>query len=257
MAKSDKPLVSGIFTFMEKKCKSCNEIKSIKSFEYCKGGIYNVAGTCKKCKKENSGFCINDILDLDGEIWVDIINWEGLYSVSNKSRIKRLPRVFADKTGRLQNLREKILKTPECTTSGYNMIYLEANGMLLKTTVHRIVAQHFIPNPENKPEVNHKNGIRNDNRLDNLEWCTTSENIKHSFSVLGRKPSMSMLGKTGKLHPSSKRVNQIDIISGCIINTFDSMTLAIQSGNATDKKNLSLCCMGINKKHNNFKWEYA
>lgn len=252
-----KPFVVGAFCVMNKVCKSCNIEKPHTDFEYCKGGVFNVAGTCKKCKKLNNGFCINNISDLDGEIWIPIRNWEQYYMVSNKSRIKRLPRKFIDISGREQNLREKIMKTPICTTTGYQMIDLEVMDKLEKNTVHRIVGLHFIENPENKPEINHKNGIRHDNRIENLEWATSSEQKLHSFRVLGRKLPKPFLGKKGKLHPTSKPINQIDFKTGVFIKTFESGKQAIEQGFATDSKNLWLCCNGINNKHNGFKWEYA
>ena len=66
---------------------------------------------------------------------------------------------------------------------GYANITLIKNGNKFKTVIHRLVAKAFIPNPENKPEVNHINGNKRDNRLDNLEWCTSSENRKHEFKI--------------------------------------------------------------------------
>lgn len=68
----------------------------------------------------------------------------------------------------------------------YAHVGLRKNGKTTLTRVHRIIAEAFIPNPENKSQINHKNWVRDDNRIENLEWCTNSENTLHAFRVLGR-----------------------------------------------------------------------
>ncbi len=93
-----------------------------------------------------------------------------------------------------------------CETSNCGLCTVHLNGK--NKMHHRIIAECFIPNPDNKPEVNHKNGIRNDNRIENLEWCTRAENVQHSFKELGRKSNL--IGNKGKRkYPTEKIIEEL------------------------------------------------
>lgn len=124
-------------------------------------------------------FNIN-ISDLYGEIWKDIKHYEGWYQVSNKERVKSLQReiIFSSGSVRLQN--SKLLKPR--IANGYLGVTLTKNSMAKTISVHRLVAESFIPNPKNKPHVNHKDGNKLNNHLYNLEWSTSKENIQHSWA---------------------------------------------------------------------------
>jgi len=128
---------------------------------------------------------MNNIKNINGrvdplvnEIWKEAEGWEGFYCVSNLGRLKST--FFGEKL--LSGWKNK---------DGYRYITFCGGGRKVSYRVHRLVAIAFIPNPEKKKEVNHKFGIRDDNRASELEWATPGENTLHSYRVLGRKPCSS------------------------------------------------------------------
>lgn len=122
------------------------------------------------------------------EEWRDVKGYEGLYMVSNLGRVKRLNTVGKCKSRwggvRKISFKEKIL-APAICNSGYEVVHPCKNGKHKNVMIHRMVAISFIPNPENKTQENHINGIKTDNRAKNLEWCTQTENLIHSYYPLG------------------------------------------------------------------------
>ena len=123
------------------------------------------------------------------EIWKDIPNYEGRYQVSNHGRVYSL------------NQRKTLMK-PSISNYGYHRIGLYKNNVRTFKFIHRLVAQTFIPNPNNLPEVNHLDGVKTNNKVNNLEWSTKSNNEKHAFRT-GLKISCK-----GIKHPKSKLTEQ-------------------------------------------------
>lgn len=115
------------------------------------------------------------------EVWKDIKGYEGHYQVSDLGRVKSLSRVVKSRVGVFGTKKEIILKTFK-NGDGYLKYKLCINGKEKSVISHRLVANEFLENPFNKPQVNHKNGIKYDNRVDNLEWVTSSENVIHSLA---------------------------------------------------------------------------
>ena len=117
------------------------------------------------------------------EIWQDIPSYEGYYQASSLGRIRSLSRVVRQKGPKShynRKFRSKVLK-PRLQNSGYQIVWLSLWGDVTAYLVHRLVAETFIENVNNNPCINHKNGDKTDNRAENLEWCSYSENIKHSY----------------------------------------------------------------------------
>jgi hypothetical protein len=124
-------------------------------------------------------------------IWKDIPGYEGLYQVSNDGKVKSCERIVPVATSGKQKVTEKLLK--QSIDRGYARVTLSYKGKTIRKTVHHFVALCFIPNPESKKFINHINGVKTDNTVSNLEWCTSSENERHSYSVLKKINSQRKL----------------------------------------------------------------
>lgn len=179
--------------------------------------------------------------------------------VSNYGRIKSKPRevVWAHHgVSGLAKKKGKILK-PIPRKINKNITYLQFglrrdDGKHCALQGHRFVALAFIPNPENKPQVNHIDGDGTNNNISNLEWCTVSENSLHAYHVLKRVPHAT--GKFGRLNKRSKKIAQKDL-NGRVIKIWDSMMDAQRAG--FDSGCICHVCKGESGSHRGFKWEYV
>lgn len=188
------------------------------------------------------------------EIWKPIANTDNVYWVSNLGRVRSVDRIISYSDGR-KELKEGSEIIGCITRNGYRIVGLTVDKIRKYYTVHRLVAEAFIPNPENKPQINHKNGIRTDNRVENLEFCTQSENMKHSYRVLNRKPPRANLGKTGKDSFNSKIVLQIK--DGNIIAEFYG---TCEASRITGIAQSQIVSVANNKKYfksaGGYKWQW-
>lgn len=123
------------------------------------------------------------------EIWKEINGYEGYYWISNKGAVKSCARMVRNTKNSFRESPEKIISLGN--PKEYQTIGLSVDGKTKTVRPHRLVAQHFIPNPENLPEVNHKDGNKLNNNVENLEWCTKHDNMIHAYRVLNRRHAMS------------------------------------------------------------------
>lgn len=171
------------------------------------------------------------------ETWKDIPDYENLYQVSTLGRVRSA----------------KTLKplVPQISDRGYLRVRLTKNKQRKTARVHRLVAYAFIPNVDMKPEINHINGNKTDNRVCNLVWVSKSENQKHSYRVLNRKPSM--LGKFGSDNPNSMKVVQLK--NNKIVQFFSAAKEA-ERETGIPQGCISRCARGQSKTAGGFQWAY-
>lgn len=192
------------------------------------------------------------------EVWKDVKGYEGLYKISNLGNIKSCNKSwigynYQSKSNILIKMKGKKLR-PSCSKCGYKQIILSKNNFSKLKLIHRLVAEAFIPNPENKPCVNHKDGNKTNNCVSNLEWCTYKENSIHAFKT-GLSTSY-LKGKYGKDHNLSKSVKQYDL-NGNLIKIWDCISDASRKLHI-DNGRITKCCQ--HKKYcytaGGYKWEY-
>ena len=172
------------------------------------------------------------------EIWKDIAGYEGLYQVSNLGRVKSL--------GNNKNSKEKILK-PFFNRDGYLLVNLCKEGKSKQYRVHRLVAQAFILNPEDKPEVNHKDEDKTNNKVENLEWVTSKENCNYGTST----------ERSGKSQTNGKKRSKP--IYGINVKTNEKIEFPStrEAGRSSfDQSTIVKCLKGRCKSHKGYKWYY-
>lgn len=177
------------------------------------------------------------------EIWKDIQGYEGMYQVSNYGRVKSLGRLVngSNQYGvKFQYLKkDKILK-PILDKWGYLRISIYKNNHKIAKRIHILVAETFLENQNNYSIINHINGDKTDNRVENLEWCTQSHNVQESYRL-------------GLRIPTGRAVNQYDL-DGNFIKTWDTIK---EPRLLYNNSHISDCCNGTRKTAAGYIWRYA
>jgi len=187
---------------------------------------------------------------MNKEKWEIIDGYEGKYHVSSKGKIIAITRICRNTDNTINNKRIKEWSNKK----GYVFVSLIKNGHTKNYRIHRLVAQTFIPNPKNKPQVNHINGIKTDNRVENLEWVTDSENKRHGYRTGLLIPFMPMKGKKGAKCPNSRPVLQMNLAGTPIYIYSSSKEACLVTG--VSRLLLSKCLNGKKENALDFKWRY-
>lgn len=190
----------------------------------------------------------------DKEIWKDIKGYEGLYKISNNGRIRRY-----------NNSSKKYKRIPpfhyiknHIDKNGYYRVILSKNNEVKNYLLHRLIAETFISNPKNLPEVNHKDEIKTNNNIDNLEWCTKSYNCSYGTRTKRIAEKMKIINK-GKHYSIKtefkKGQNAKKIINITTNKVYNSMQEAMND-TKIPISNLCNCCKGKLKTAGGFIWRY-
>lgn len=189
------------------------------------------------------------------EIWKDIEGYEGKYQVSNCGRVKSLGRYIEKKGQSPAYLRERILSTH--MLKGYKMVNLCSNNKEKTFSVHRLIANAFIPNPNNFPHIDHINTIRTDNRVENLRWVNRSMNMMNEITHKKRSEYWKEKTKNGKnvwVERKKRKVIALDE-NHIIVYRFNTINEAAKFFNI-NHSNICTACKDIHKTSKGFHWQY-
>lgn len=190
------------------------------------------------------------------EIWKDIIGYEGIYQISNTGRVRSLPRKTRYRNGRVVQHKGKIL-VPQKNSAGYQRVPLARNGVHTAVFVHRLVAIHFVenPNPSEFTIVNHLDCNPLNNNSENLEWTTMKGNSLHAFKS-GR------MKRTPEWERKLRRTNEINgkAVVGENLETGERVFYTCLNDCKNDgfqRPSVCVCCKGKRKTHKGYTWRYA
>lgn len=174
------------------------------------------------------------------EIWKPVKDYEGLYEVSSAGNVRSLPRKTAYRGKFSRTISGHVLK-PRINRYGYGRVALARNGKSVNKSVHRLVAEAFLENPFHKPQVNHIDENKLNNRVENLEWVTNLENALHGSRV-------------ERISNSRRKPVQALSEDGVVMYSFKS---AQEAGlNGFNSGSVTQCCKGNQKKHKGLIWKY-
>lgn len=174
------------------------------------------------------------------ERWKPVVGYEGLYEVSNLGRVRSLPR---------KGTKGGIVKASYSNSKHYAHIPLTKNKRGRTVSLHRVVAQAWIPNPDNKPQVNHKNGIKSDNRVANLEWMTNIENHQHAIDngLVKVRPDEAI---------ESNMVGVFQKLNGEVIAMYPCIKYA-QYITGVHNQNIFKVCQGKRHTAGGYEWQFT
>ena len=186
----------------------------------------------------------NPIIEKDS-IFKPIKGFENMYEISNYGIIKSVDRNIICKDGQIKPIKSRYIR-PADNGSGYKFVYLWKDNKQHRYYVHRLVDETFIPNPDNLPEINHIDNNKNNNHVNNLEWCSYGQNIKHAYKT-GLKVATSNHLKR-KILQYDKNMN--------FIKEWEC-TKDVQRSLGIYHSNISVCCEGRQKTAGGYIWRYA
>jgi len=219
-----------------------NEIYSTQNTPRSVVATPSVKSSVDKPSTDGAFFVMNT-----NEVWLPVPSFEDRYEVSNTGKIRS--KVCYK---RPDNFLMKIY----INKKGYCRVGLKRKGECQGNyAVHRLVAEAFIPNPHNKPFINHKDGNKQNNHIENLEWCTKAENELHAYSVLGKKPNKTGLGRMGKLSVLSKPIQMFTIDGEFICQEESARILARKY--KLEPSAITMVAQGKRKFHKGYTFKYV